>query len=158
MNQALEGVSIITSDERPRRMRYSYSAGPVRSKFLLYLRDEQKIMGVKCPSCGEVYVPARPTCIKCFEDMGDWVEVSDEGTLETYTIVHESRAACKLDVPFAFGIIRLDGADTSLVHRLGKVDFEKIHIGMRVKAVFEDKLKGDIRDIKYFKPVEEKAS
>jgi hypothetical protein len=84
--------------------------------------------------------------------MEEWVDVSNEGTLETYTIVYKSEPNYSADAPFAFGIIKLDGADTGLVHRLGEVDFNKIHIGMRVKAVFEDQLKGDIRDIKYFKP------
>ena len=152
MSQALEGISIITSDERPRVWRYSTSAGPVRSKFLLHLRDEQKIKGTKCPSCGRVYVPAKSTCIKCFENMTEWVDVSDEGTLETFTVVHEPAPAYPYKTPFAFGVIKLDGADTGLAHRLGEVDFEKISIGMRFKAVFEDEVKGHIRDIKYFKP------
>ena len=153
MDQSLEGVASIIGDERPRIWRYSYSAGPVRSKFLLHLRDQKKIMGTRCPSCGRVYVPARSTCLRCFEDMEEWVEVSDEGTLETYTVVHKSGPVYPPDIPFAFGIIKLDGADTGLAHRLGEVDFERISIGMRVKAVFEDQLKGDIRDIKYFKPL-----
>lgn len=153
MSQALEGVAYIIGDERPRIWRYSYSAGPIRSKFLLYLRNQQKIMGTKCPTCGRVYVPARSTCIKCFENMEEWIEVSDEGILETYTIVYTRRPVYKADSPFAFGIIKLDGADTGLTHRLGEVDLEKIRIGMRVKAVFKEELKGDIRDIKHFKPV-----
>jgi len=154
MNQALEGISTITGDERPRIWRYSHSAGPVRSKFLLNLRDQQKIMGTKCTACGRVYVPARSTCLMCFEDISDWVEVSHEGTLTTFTVVHESQPSLKYDAPFTLGIIKLDGADTGIVHRLSEIDLEKISIGMRVKAVFKDELKGDIWDIKYFKPVE----
>jgi uncharacterized protein len=153
MSQALKDIVGIMSDERPRIARYSYSAGPVRSKFLLSLRDSQKILGTKCPTCGRVYVPARSICIKCFGDINEWVEISDEGTLETFTIVYESQPIYHANPPFAFGIIKLDGADTGLVHRLGEADFKRIHIGMRLKAVFEDRLKGDIRDIKYFKPV-----
>lgn len=153
MNRALEGIPAVTSDERPRIWRYSCSAGPIRSKFLLALRDQQKIMGTRCPACGKVYVPARSTCTQCFEDMGEWVEVSDEGTLETYTIVYARRPACKAEIPFAFGIIKLDGADTGLAHRLGGCDLGKIRMGMRVKATFEEELRGDIRDIKFFRPL-----
>lgn len=153
MSQALEEYPTITSDERPRVWRYSISAGPVRSKFLLTLRDQQKIMGIKCPSCGRVYVPARSTCFKCFINMNEWVEVSNQGTVETYTVVHQPGPVYPADIPFAFGIIKLDGADTGLVHRIGGIDLDKIAIGMRVEAVFEDQLKGDIRDIKYFRPV-----
>jgi uncharacterized OB-fold protein len=153
MGYQLENVFSLISDERPRIWRYSYSAGPVRSKFLFHLRDKQMIIGTKCPTCRMVYVPARSTCIKCYEDMEEWVEISNEGTLETYTIVYEPQPIYHTDPPFAIGIIKLDGADTGLVHRLREVDYKKIHIGMRVKAVFEDEVKGDIRDIKYFEPI-----
>jgi uncharacterized OB-fold protein len=152
MSGPLKDIVGIISDERPRVMRYSYSAGPVRSKFLLYLRDRQKILGTKCLTCGRIYVPARSTCPKCFENMEEWVEVSHEGILESYTLVYKSEPIHVADTPFAFGIIKLDGADTGMVHRLGEIDFEKIRIGMRVRAVFGEERKGDIRDIKYFKP------
>ena len=152
MSQPLKDVVRIMSDERPMVVRYSHSAGPVRSKFLLSLRDHQKILGTRCLTCGRIYVPARSTCPKCFEDMEEWVEVSHEGILESYTIVYKSEPIYTVDTPFVFGIIKLDGADTGMVHRLGEIDFEKIRIGMRVRAVFSEERRGDIRDIKYFKP------
>lgn len=152
MSQASRGILTIMGDERPRVLRYSNSAGPVRSKFLLSLRDSQRILGTKCLSCGRVYVPARSTCPKCFEDMGEWVEVSNEGVLENYTIVYESQPTHITASPFVFGTIKLDGADTGIIHLLGEIDFEKIRIGMRVRAVFNEERKGDIRDIKYFRP------
>jgi uncharacterized OB-fold protein len=85
--------------------------------------------------------------------MEGWAEVSPEGILETYTIVYKSEPVHTVDVPFAFGIIKLDGADTGIVHRLGEIDLKKIRIGMRLRAVFSEERKGDIRDIRYFKPV-----
>ena len=153
MSQPLKDVVRIISDERPRMMRYSNSAGPIRSRFLLYLRDHQKILGTRCPTCSRVFIPAKSTCPKCFENIQEWVEVSHEGSLETYTIVYKSEPFQIAATPFAIGIIKLDGADTGMVHRLGEIDFRKIRIGMRVKAVFNEERKGDIRDIKYFRPI-----
>ena len=152
MSQPVKDVVRIIGDERPRVMRNSYSAGPIRSRFLLSLRDHQKILGTKCPACGRIYVPARSTCPKCFEDMEEWVEVSHEGILESYTVVYQSEPIHIADTPFVFGIVKLDGADTGMVHRLGEIDLEKIRIGMRVRAVFSEERKGDIRDIQYFIP------
>ena len=152
MSELPKDAARIISDERPRIMRYSYSAGSVRSKFLLCLRDQEKILGTRCPSCGKVYVPARSTCFECFENIEEWVEVSHEGLLETYTIVYKSEPVHTVDTPIAFGIVKLDGADTSIVHKLGEIDFKKIRIGMRVRAVFNEERKGGILDIKYFKP------
>ncbi len=153
MGDPLKGIDILTSNERPRNWRYTSSAGPVRSKFLLYLRDQQKIMGTECSTCGRVYVPARSVCLECYEDMGKWVEVSKRGVLETYTIVYQQSPIFRWDSPFAIGVIKLDGADTGLVHRLGEVDFKQIRVGMRLEAVFAELPKGDIRDIDYFRPV-----
>jgi uncharacterized OB-fold protein len=153
MSQPLKDVVRIISDERPRRMRYSNSAGPIRSRFLLYLRDHQKILGTRCPTCSRVFIPAKSTCPKCFENLQEWVEVSQEGSLETYTIVYKPEPFHLTASPFAIGVIKMDGADTGMVHRLGEIDFRKIRIGMRVKAVFNEERKGDIRDIKYFRPI-----
>jgi len=152
MSPMLENIEPLIATERPRIWRYTYSAGPVRSRFLIEIRDNKKIFGTKCPACNSVYVPARPTCIKCFTTMDEWVEVSDMGVLISYTIVYQPEDIHPVESPFAYGMIQLDGADTSLAHMLGEVDFEDIKIGMRVKAVFKDERVGDIRDIKYFRP------
>jgi uncharacterized OB-fold protein len=73
-----------------------------------------------------------------FENLEEWVEVGHEGSLETYTIVYKSEPFQIAATPFAVGIIKLDGADTGMVHRLAEIDFRKIRIGMRVKAVFNE--------------------
>ena len=54
---------------------YSYFAGRVGSKFITTIRDQKKIMGVKCPTCNMVYLPPRQVCDKDFTDIRDkWVE------------------------------------------------------------------------------------
>lgn len=140
---------------RPRVWGYRYHAGPVRSKFLVELRDNQRIMGTKCPTCQRVYVPARSTCPRCFRDLEDWVQVADRGTLLDYTVVYQAEPPQPLPPPFAYGIILLDGADTGLVHVLGDVNLKELRIGMRVQAVFAPERKGHILDIKYFRPLPE---
>jgi uncharacterized OB-fold protein len=131
----------------------TYTAGAVGSRFLIELRDNRKIMGTKCPACDLVYVPARSVCKYCFAQLDQWVEVSDTGTLQTYTVAGQRNGVQPVDPPIIYGIIQLDGASTSLVHMLSEVDFEKLVIGMRVKAVFSEKRVGSILDIKYFKPL-----
>ncbi len=152
MSSPLEDITPLIQP-RPRVWGYRHHAGPVRSKFLIELRDNQRIMGTKCPTCQRVYVPARSTCIKCFSEMKDWVQVSDKGTLVNYTVVHQSEPSYPITPPFAYGIILLDGADTALVHVLGDVELSDIRIGMRVQAVFASERKGHILDIKHFRPL-----
>jgi hypothetical protein len=131
----------------------TYTAGAVGSRFLIELRDNKKIMGTKCSACDLVYVPARSVCKHCFEQLDKWVEVSDKGTLQTYTVAGQSNGVQPVDPPIIYGVILLDGASTGLVHMLSEVDLEKLAVGMRVKAVFREKRTASILDIKYFAPL-----
>ncbi len=131
----------------------TYTAGATGSRFLIELRENKKIMGTRCPACEQVYVPARSICKYCYGQLDQWAEVSDTGTLETYTVDGHTNGVQPVAAPIIYGIIRLDGATTGLVHMLSEVDFEKLVIGMRVKAVFAEKRVGSILDIKYFKPL-----
>ena len=134
----------------------TYSAGAVGSRFLIELRDNKKIMGTRCPTCNLVYVPARSACRVCFGELSECVEVSQKGTLLTYTVTYQSNPIQPVSTPIVYGIVQLDGADTGFVHMLGKVDPEKLKVGTKVKAVFKSKKErqGNILDIKYFKPLD----
>jgi len=88
--------------------------------------------------------------------MNDWVEVGNAGSLITYTVVRYPVPSIQPQKPpFALGVIRLDGAQTGFPHLLGEIDLDKIRIGMRVQAVFQDVRQGNLLDIKYFKPQKE---
>ena len=134
----------------------TYSAGAVGSRFLIELRDNKKIMGTRCPTCNRVYVPARSVCKDCFGELSEWVEVSQKGTLLTYTVAYQPNPVQPVEVPIVYGIVQLDGADTGFVHMLGEVDPGQLKVGTKVKAVFKSKKErvASILDIKYFKPLE----
>jgi uncharacterized OB-fold protein len=133
---------------------YTWAAGKIASRFLVGLRDEKRIYGVRCPSCGTVFVPPKKLCHKCMVEMSEWVELGDEGVLEAFTIVRYSEPAIHtLEPPFACGIIRLDGADTGMVHLIGEADLTRLEEGQRMRAVFSEERKGEYLDIAYFKPV-----
>ncbi len=130
-----------------------YSAGAVGSRFLIEIRDKKRITGTRCPTCNRVYVPARSICKDCFGQLDEWVEVSDKGTVLTYTVCNQPNPVQPVETPLVYGIIQLDGADTGLVHMLGEVNPEQLRIGMRVQAVFKEQREASILDIKYFKPL-----
>jgi hypothetical protein len=98
-------------------------------------------------------VPPRLSCKNCFTELKEWVEVSDTGTLLTYTVVYVPGENQPFEPPYAIGLIQLDGADTGLMHVIGETDLEKLSMGMRLQAVFSQERDGSIRDIKYFKPL-----
>jgi uncharacterized OB-fold protein len=128
------------------------STGATGTKFLSEIRDNKKIIGIKCPGCSKVYVPPRLHCPTCFVKMNEWVELSGKGTLSTYTVVRYKESYMPQEPPYAYGVIQMDGADTGLAHLLGEVDLDKIKVGMRREPVFKEQRDGSILDIDYFKP------
>jgi uncharacterized OB-fold protein len=132
---------------------YSWWAGDTASRFFVSLRDERKILGTKCSGCSKVYLPPRKVCPTCFTENTDWVEVSDKGVLQSFTIARRQLAALGKSVPVIFGLIKLDGSDTSLLHYVDEVSEGEVKIGMRLEARFADERKGGILDIAHFHPV-----
>ena len=135
------------------KLPYSWQAGETASYYFTQLRDEKKIWGKKCPKCKKVLTPPRKNCPFCTVPTADWVELTGEGTVDTFTVVHRGTNIHPMKTPFAYAIIKLDGADTGFLHMLGEVDVNKIKEGMRVKAVFAGERVGLPTDIAYFKPV-----
>ena len=132
---------------------YTYFAGRVGSKFITTIRDQKKIMGVKCPTCNVVYLPPRQVCDKDFTDIRDkWVEVSNTGTVTNFTVVRYNDKHLPRKTPFVLALIKLDGADTPFMHILEECAIEDVKIGMNVEAVFAKETTNTILDIDHFKP------
>lgn len=152
MNEPFAGVEPMVYQSRI-SVPYSWWAGDTAGKFFVALRDEKKILGTSCSRCNRVFVPPRKTCPICFSETTDWVEVAAEGTLQSFTIARRQLAALPKPAPVIFGLIKLDGADTALLHYLDEVTPETVRIGMRVRARFAEERSGTIRDITCFSPV-----
>ncbi len=132
---------------------YTYFAGRVGSKFLTTIRDEKKIMGIKCNKCNKVFVPPRQTCDVCMEDIRDnWADVQNSGKVTNFTVVRYDDKHLPKKAPYVLAMIQLDGADTSLVHVVEGIDPDKAKIGMKVQAVFADETTSTILDIDHFAP------
>lgn len=133
---------------------YSWTVGSTLSKWYVQLRDDGEIWANRCPECGKVYVPPKIKCIECYKDMNDWIKLPGTGTIETFTVVRYNEPSLhKLEAPFVYAVINMDGADTGMVHYIGGIDPDKVKIGMRVKAVLADVREGNLDDIKYFTPI-----
>jgi uncharacterized OB-fold protein len=152
-----EGAMIANEEvlKVPYRMEIQFEMSYGRiSKFFKELRDNGKILGTKCQKCGVTYCPPSSDCPKCWVPT-DWVEVGQQGTLLAYTVIGMPALWLKVEVPYPMGLIKLDGADTGLLHFLGEIELNKIKVGMRVEAVLKKKEErgGYITDIAWFKPI-----
>jgi len=131
-----------------------YFAGRVGSKFLIALRDENKILGVRCEKCDKVFVPPREYCEKCFSKLDEsWVELSNEGVITNYTVVNYNDKHLPRSAPYILALIKVDGADTPFPHIVEGIDVEDVGVGMKVKAVFAGETTNTIRDLDHFEPV-----
>jgi len=130
----------------------TYWAGKMGTRFYAALRDAQQILGSPCPKCGKVFWPPRSVCTFCFDELQEVVEIGPLGTVETFTLVTYAEPVHPRPAPFMYAVIRLDGADTGMAHFLDEVDFDQVHVGMRVRPVFAERRQGNILDIQYFKP------
>ena len=126
---------------------FKYAAGTAGSRFLVALRDDERILGSRCPACERVWCPLRAFCPQCGEEHVTDIEVGPEGVLVSWTEVVGSGA---------FALVRLDGADTALLHRWPK-DAANVRVGVRVRARFATDRIGSILDLVGFEPVEGEA-
>jgi hypothetical protein len=129
---------------------YRRSLGPVVGAFLTGLRD-QRVLGSRT-AAGRVIVPALEYDPATGDAVDDLVEVAASGTVTSWSWVHEPMRKHPLDQPFAWVLVQLDGADTSLVHALDGVEEDQVATGMRVRIRWADERRGHITDIACFEP------
>ena len=89
----------------------------------------------KCNSCGYISFPPRLICPKCKSKEFESVNLSDEGTIKTFTIIRVASDIFALQTPFAVGIVELNDG-VKLTTQIADVDLDQLKIGQKVKMVF----------------------
>ncbi len=140
----------------PVELHYDYTAGQSASRFL-YAIAEGRLLGQKCPVDGRVYFPSRGACPQHGVSFGsEVVELTDKGTVVTYSIVRVPSENIPLELPYIAVQVLLDGADTVLMHVLD-CDLEAVRMGMRVQAEWKPRAEWttSLQNILYFRPLDE---
>jgi len=142
------------------RLDYTYAAGAHATRFMEALRTDRRLLGIRAPG-GRVLVPPRAVDGEVARHTEEWVEVGPRGTVTGCTIVEvpfvDPMTGQRRPVPYGFGFIQLDGADTNIYHFLEAVSHDEIAVGMRVEAVFkaDGERQGQMSDIVGFRRIEE---
>lgn len=160
MNASPAGPSLIDGHEpplsAPLKLSFDYtrSVGPVLGEFFTALRS-RRIVGTR-GSDGRVFVPPAEYDPVTYQPLTQVVPVSAVGTVTSWSWQPEPLEGQPLDRPFAWALIRLDGADTAMLHA---VDVGGEHpgdlTGTRVHAHWVDEPVGAITDIACFVPGED---
>jgi uncharacterized protein len=135
---------------------HRYTPGVAGEVFFTALRDRGVILGSRCERCSYTYVPARLFCERCFAELAVDTEVGPQGALVSFTIAFVGLEGDPLEEPELYGLVRLDGADAVLLHRVLDAGDEPLEIGERVELVVRrpsDRV-GSILDIEGFRPLE----
>jgi uncharacterized OB-fold protein len=132
---------------------YTRSTGPVVGRFLTGLRD-RKIYGIRSDD-GRVIVPPMEYDPQTAAALTEFVEVGQQGEIVSWCWVKRPRAAHPMKDPFAWAIIRLDGADVPMVHCVAATAEDQLSTGARVRAVWAEETRGYITDIRCFELVGE---
>jgi uncharacterized OB-fold protein len=131
-----------------------------QSRWLLPMMEEAKLIGARCPKCGQVYAPAyvewcgNPACR--LEEL-ELIELPDTGRIIDADPVITLFAPARMHgrAPFAHGYVYLKGkgieANVAMMFGLettdGVIRPGVYKQGTAVKVVFEDKREGWVRDV-----------
>ncbi len=122
------------------RIPFRFAAGRAGSRMLAALRDDKRILGAHCPTCIRTLAPVRSFCPHCGGENLRTVEIGPGAVLVSWTETPDRGL---------FALVRPDGADTAMIHRLlGRRD--EFHIGVRLRAVFAAARRGHIADLQGF--------
>jgi uncharacterized OB-fold protein len=127
------------------------TVGPVQSAFLTGLR-EGLVIGVRAED-GRVLCPPVEYDPVTSTELTELVELADTGTVSSWSWEPSPRPNQPLDRPFAWALVTLDGADSSLLHALDAGSPDRVSTGLRVRARWRDEREGAITDIACFEPV-----
>lgn len=130
---------------------YTRTTGPVIGRFLTELRAG-RIVGVRTAE-GRVLVPPLEYDPATGDPVTDeYVEVGPAGTVTASAWVTRPRPEHPLDRPFAWALVRLDGADTAFLHALDAGTPDAVRTGLRVRIRWRAEREGHLTDIECFEP------
>jgi uncharacterized OB-fold protein len=137
------------------RAEFDFWVGLYLDKFLEGL-EQKKFIGNKCSKCGKVYIPPRKICGDCFAHIEEYIDLPDTGILTNFTYTNlqiTERRPRKSTITRMLGLVKLDGADSSMLLPVIETEPKNLKIGMKVQVVWSETIKGQPTDIKGFKPI-----
>jgi uncharacterized OB-fold protein len=140
----------------PTSIEIQHTASVPESTFLRAL-EEGKLVGARTGRDGKVYFPAREADPATGQQLTEYVELPDRGTVTTFAIINIPFAGQRIKPPYVAAYVLLDGADIPFLHLVTEIDAADVRMGMRVEAVWKPREEWGlgIDNIDYFRPTGE---
>ncbi|HJR24495.1 MAG TPA: OB-fold domain-containing protein [Acidimicrobiales bacterium] len=129
---------------------FSRTTGPVIGAFLTGLR-ERVLIGIKGTD-GRVLIPPTEYDPATGEDLSELVEVGPGGVVDTWAWVRTPMPKHPLQRPFAWALVRPDGADVGFLQAVDAGSIESMATGMRVVPRWREEREGTIHDLECWEP------
>ena len=112
----------------------------LNSRFFIGLLDG-KIMGTRCPKCGDAWVPVRTNCwnLDCNLQETEWIEMPLEATVHTWTIAGWSGRSSLKRLPIVLVYAIVEGSKVAIANELHGVKPWDVEFGMPLEIVFKPK-------------------
>lgn len=122
------------------------------SRFFERLR-EGRLSTTRCPRDGELHWPPRVACPTCHTEELSWVDLPEQGRIYAFSaVLGGAPLGLEADVPFAVGLVDLDGVPLRLFGRIDGKPWTELRIGGAVRVEPYDV--GDGRMFYRFRTVE----
>ena len=92
----------------------------------------------RCKTCDHLFFYPRSECPRCLSSDLEWVPVSGQARLHSFTIVHQpANPAFRDDVPYIYAVVQLlEGP--RMVSNLVECEHDAVEVDMPLVAVFDD--------------------
>jgi hypothetical protein len=128
----------------------SFTSETKAAAFVDYLA-QGKVMGTVCKACGTRYFPPKMDCPSCENSETEWVQISGNGTLLSFSVVHYGPAGFEDDAPYTIAVVEFEDG-LHVFSRLCKdIKADETKIGMKLK-IAAIKLPDDRLSYEFVKP------
>lgn len=153
----LQGLEPVQSVRTPFHLEYRASSGHHMASFLRAMK-QKKILGERCPTTGQVFVPPRGVTPTSGLSTTELVELPDTGYVESFCITRVPiPGRDDLELPYVSAWVVLDGASVGFIGLVAGVPANEVRLGMRVRAVWrpDDELGETADNVHHWAPTGE---
>ena len=126
-----------SKEKRPFLLDFFPLEGPDQtrlSRFYERLR-EGRLSTTRCPHDGERHWPPRTACPKCHSEELEWFDLPETGTIYAFSaVLGGAPLGLEEGVPFAVGLVDLDGGALRLFGRIEGKPWTELAIGGHVRV------------------------